>query len=98
MKWILLLPVVNSFYPLASIFQVVRRQDLYAVAVGLGIAVYAAALAWLARGGMALPAFPQAMMVGQAVFAASCLGFVLWLKRRESRACGGIGAEQGGGR
>ena len=97
MKWMLLLPVVNSFYPLASIFQVVRRQDLYAVAVGLGIAAYAVALAWLVRGGAVLTAFPQAMIVGQAVFAASCLGFVLWLQRRESRS-EGIGKEQGGGR
>lgn len=79
MKWGLLLPFVNSFYPMSSIFQIVRRQDLYGVALVLGMAIYVGIQMWLIQDTVSLVAFPQAMLVGRAVFAILCAGFVAYL-------------------
>lgn len=86
MRWGLLLPIVNSFYPMAGIFQIVRRQDLYGTALGISMAVYVGVQLWLIRDGVSLSAFPQAMLVGRAVFAVLCTGFALNLRRRERAA------------
>ena len=67
MQWSLLLPVVSSFQPLVSVFNVVGRQDMYLAAVGCGIAAYVVALLVL-RPDANLTAFPQAMLVGRTVF------------------------------
>jgi len=85
-QWAILLPIVNSFYPLASIFQVVRRQDLYAIAVGTGMATYLVVQMWLIRNNTTLAAFPQTMLVGQIVFSAVCMRAVFHLRHRERAA------------
>jgi hypothetical protein len=58
-----------------NVYNVVRRQDLYAVAIVLGMATYVGALMWLTRDGVSLVAFPQAMLIGRAVFTVA--GYVL---------------------
>ncbi len=83
MRWVLLLPIVNSFYPVASIFQVARRQDLYGTAVGTGIITYLVAQVWLTRDEVSLVDFPQAMIIGQVMFSALCIVLVAHLQRRE---------------
>ena len=65
MQWALLLPVVSSFQPVMSVFNVVRRQDMYLVALGCGIGAYISTLALLGPDAN-LTAFPQAMLVGRA--------------------------------
>ena len=39
-RWSLLVPVALSFCPVCNIYNVVRRQDLYFLAIVLGIAAY----------------------------------------------------------
>ena len=68
MRWGLLAPFISSFAPVTLVFNVVRRQDLYVVAILLGVAMYWGCLLWLLRGGVTLMAFPQAMLMGQAVY------------------------------
>jgi O-antigen/teichoic acid export membrane protein len=67
-QWALLLPVVSCFLPLDSVFNVVRRQDMYLVALGCGIATYVVALLML-KPDANLTAFPKALLVGRTVFA-----------------------------
>jgi O-antigen/teichoic acid export membrane protein len=83
MQWALLLPWVNSFQPLNSVFNVVRRQDLYLGALALGIAGYAVSLLLLTRGTVRLAAFPQAMLVGRVIFMAVSYLLILYLQRTE---------------
>ena len=86
MRWGLLLPLANCFYPMAGLFQIVRRQDLYGLALGISMALYVAVQLWMIRDGVTLSAFPQAMLVGRALFAALCTAFALALRRRERAA------------
>ena len=81
LQWALLLPLVHSFQPLASVFNVVRRQDMYLAALALGIAAYAGSLLFLTRGTVQLTAFPQAMLVGRAVFMVVSYFLILHLQR-----------------
>ena len=83
MQWALLLPVVSSFQPVVSVFNVVGRQDMYLVAVGCGIAAYVAALLVL-RPDADLTAFPQAMLVGRTVF--MIVGYLLVVRLQRSDA------------
>ena len=83
MQWALLLPWINSFQPLNSIFNVVRRQDLYLAAIALGIAVFGGSLLLLVHDHVYLAAFPQAMLIGRAVFMVVSYLFVLRLQRKE---------------
>lgn len=86
MRWGVFLPIANSFYPMASVFQIVRRQDLYGTALVISMAVYVGIQFWMIRNGVYLAAFPQAMLVGRTVFAVLCTGFALALRRRERAA------------
>ncbi len=83
MQWALLLPFINSFQPLNSIFNVVRRQDLYIASIALGIAAYGGGLIALLHNEVQLTAFPQAMLIGRVVFMATCYLFVWRLQRKE---------------
>lgn len=94
MRWALLLPLANCFYPMAGLFQIVRRQDLYGLALGISMALYVAVQLWMIRDGVTLSAFPQAMLVGRALFAALCTAFALALRRRE-RAASAAAPERG---
>ncbi len=83
MQWGLLLPLVSSFAPVNSVFNVVRRQGLYVVAILLGMASYWGSLMWLIRGEVSLVAFPQAMLIGRAVFTLMCYVFIAYLLHGE---------------
>jgi O-antigen/teichoic acid export membrane protein len=86
MRWGILIPFLSSFVPVNLMFHMARRQDLYVVAIILGMLTYGGCLLWLVRGGATLVAFPQAMLVGQVVsMLFSCL-FVLYLIRKERAA------------
>ena len=67
MQWAILLPLFSSLIPIHNVYNVVRRQELQAIATGLAMAAYFGSLIWLIRGGATLVAFPQAMLVGRAV-------------------------------
>ena len=67
-----------------------RRQVLYAIATGLGIAAYGVTLFWLKWNGVNLVMFPQAMLVGRGVYVAACYAFIFYLSRQEAaQAAGG---------
>ncbi len=84
MQWWLLPPLLTSFFPINCLFVVVRRQDLYFVAMVLGAAAYEAVVFWLIRDHVRLVAFPQAMLVGRTVFITACCVLIFHLRRRES--------------
>jgi len=72
MQWGLLLPLVSSFSPINNVFNVVKRQDLYMVAILGGMGTYLASLLWLVHGLADLTDFPKAMFLGRAVFMVLC--------------------------
>jgi len=85
-RWSLLVPVVQCFCPINNIYNVMRRQDLYIVAIVLGIGVYVASLMWLVRGGAELTAFPQAMLVGRAAYAVTSYALLISVHRQHGKA------------
>lgn len=85
MYWALLLPFVAGFQPLNLIFNVARRQGLYAAAMILGMAVYGGSLMWLMRDGVSLAAFPQALLIGRTVFMITCYLLIWRLRSRQRR-------------
>lgn len=80
-QWCLMVAAVASTMIPLNVYNVVRRQDLYAVAIVLGMAAYFGSLLWLTRGGVSLVAFPQAMLVGRLVFIS--VGYVLLVACRK---------------
>jgi O-antigen/teichoic acid export membrane protein len=66
-QWVLPVCFVRCFEPGYSIFSVGRRQGLRLVGVVTGMAAYGGSLRWLARDGVYLAAFPQAMLIGRSV-------------------------------
>jgi len=84
-QWTLPIAIVSSFGPANNVFNVVRRQRLYLVAILVGIVTYGVSLLWLVHDSVTLAAFPQAMLIGQAVYMATCYAFIWWLLRREMR-------------
>lgn len=85
MKWGLLLSFVSSFGVYNSVFPVVRRLQLYVIAVVLGMAAYGVSLLWLIRDGVSLVAFPQSMLIGRIVFMAACYVFIAGLHHGERK-------------
>ena len=60
----------------------VKRQDLYVVAILAGMGVYVGSLYWLLHAQVGLTAFPKAMLAGRVVFMVLCYLFVAWLAHR----------------
>jgi O-antigen/teichoic acid export membrane protein len=83
-QWSLVAAGLMSLAPICNTFNVVKRQDLYVVAIALGIAAYFGALLWFTRQEVSLAAFPQAMVVGKIVFLGLSYLALNYLKRRES--------------
>ena len=83
-QWALLLPLVSCFLPLESIFNVVRRQDMYLVALGCGIATYVLALLMLQPDDSDLTVFPKAMFVGRVVFTVVSYLLIVRLQRSDT--------------
>jgi O-antigen/teichoic acid export membrane protein len=80
-QWSLLVPLVMCLAPINLVYNVVRRQGLYAVAILLGMVAYYGALRWLLRKGPDLATFPQAMLAGRIIFLAAAYGGMLMLWR-----------------
>lgn len=95
MKWSLLLPLIGTLGAVNAIFNVVRRQDLYVVAMLAGMAVNGVGLMWLLRENVPLSAFPQAMLVGRVVFVVLCYVAIVHLARREKPQGTGANQEKG---
>ncbi len=77
MQWSLLGSIVLSCCSVFNVYNVVRRQDLYAIVQVLSVSSYFASLMWLIRGGVHLVAFPQAILVGRVVFIVAGYAFLL---------------------
>ena len=84
-QWTLPVAIIASFATATNVFNVVRRQRLYLVAILVGIVAYGVSLMWLVRESVVLAAFPQAMLIGQGVYVAVSYAFIWLLLRRESR-------------
>ncbi|MGD0283915.1 MAG: oligosaccharide flippase family protein [Dissulfurispiraceae bacterium] len=85
MKWSLLIPFVSSFQPINNLFNVLRRQDLYIVAIVLGMGAYVGSLMWLVRNGAELTAFPQAMFIGRMVYIFLSYVLIVFLVRKQPK-------------
>jgi O-antigen/teichoic acid export membrane protein len=81
-RWSLLTALTLCFCPINNVYNVVRRQDLYIVAILLGMGAYVGSLLWLVRDVAVLTAFPQAMLVGRAVFVLLCYVLMIPLVRK----------------
>ena len=81
MQWGLLVPLVSSFSPINNAYNVVKRQDLYVVAILAGMGAYVASLLWLVHGQADLTAFPKAMLAGRVVFMVLCYALLAKLVR-----------------
>ena len=89
-RWSLWISLMSSFGPLDHGFILAKRQTLLAIATVVGMLAYLAAL-WvlLKMPGDTLIAFPQAMLVGRAVYIAMHCVFLYYLIRvRRARAQG----------
>ena len=84
-QWLLLATFVRSLVPAVNVLVVVKRLDLYAVAIGLGIAAYVAAVIVLRQNSAGLVGFAQATLLGRAVFIVACYALIGYLARREGR-------------
>ncbi len=85
-QWALLQPLIMCFAVINNVFNVIRRQGLYFVAIICGVIVYGFSLLWLIRGGLSIIIFPQAMLVGHIAFISACYGSLYYLFRR-GRSC-----------
>lgn len=81
-QWSLLTPLLTSLTTVGLIFNIIRRQDLYLVAIFLGIGSYFGSLMWLLSGGVSLIAFPQAMAIGRLVYIVACCVLLIHHRRR----------------
>ena len=63
-RWGLLGSIVYSFTMVHMIFNIVRRQELYCIVIGLSIAAYFVALKYLLHDGTTLVAVVQAIFLG----------------------------------
>ena len=75
-QWALVATAFMALTPVNSVFNVVKKQGRYGIAIALGIVVYFAALQWIIRDGVFLESFPQAMIVGRLAFVLVCYGLI----------------------
>ncbi len=82
-RWALLLVFASAVMPITSVFNTIRRQDLFAAALAVGVAAYAGTLVWLIHDHVDLVSFSQALLVGRVVFVVVCYLFA-WRLRNKS--------------
>jgi len=92
-QWSVVGALVLALTPVNNVFNVVRRQDLYGLAMVIGMMAYLACLWLLLQNGIDLSAFPKAMIAGQAVFVVTCFGLIWHLSRRPDNMAHGDGLE-----
>jgi O-antigen/teichoic acid export membrane protein len=79
-QWSLVAGLVLSLSPLNNIFNVIKCQRQYAVAILIGMLVYCISLFWLAKEGIYLAVFPQALIFGRTAFLLSSYFFVMKIR------------------
>ncbi len=95
-QWTLVSIAISCLEPVNIVFNVVKRQDLYIVAIGLGLATYVVSVLWLTSSEAYLAAFPQAMVMGRIFFIICCYYLIglLWKKETSPVAALKDGAGQ----
>jgi O-antigen/teichoic acid export membrane protein len=88
-QWGLLTPALLALSPLNNIFNVIKRQDLYLVAMVVGMLSYYGGVRYLMARGLELAVFPQAMAGGRLVFLVVAFALLGWLVRKERQAGAG---------
>ena len=83
-QWAAVGAVALSLDPLNNAYNIVMRQDLYAVCIAIGMLSYFLCLRYLLSSGGALSAFPISMLVGHLFFMSSSGLFLhhLWRKHK----------------
>lgn len=86
-KWSIWLGLIVCLQPVNNVFNVVRRQRLYLIAILTGMASTFISLKLLLTHHVSLVAFPQALLIGKSVFVFLCYFFV-WSIWRHSKKGG----------
>ena len=81
MQWGLLVSMVSSFSPINNVFNVIKRQELYVVAILVGMGAYMVSVLWLVIVHADLTDFPKAMLLGRVVFMVLCYALLAKLVR-----------------
>lgn len=85
-QWGLVIVALMSLNLVGNIFNVIKQQGLYLIAMASGIAVYVLMLVYLMREHFYLAAFSQAMVAGRGFYSVLCLAFVFWFFWRQESA------------
>jgi O-antigen/teichoic acid export membrane protein len=96
MQWGLLVPLVGSFSPINNAYNVIKRQDLYVMAIFAGMGTYLVSLLWLVRNQADLTDFPKAMLLGRVVFMVLCYALLAKLVRSPRPSGPGATEQQAG--
>jgi O-antigen/teichoic acid export membrane protein len=88
-QWSVVGALALALTPVNNVFNVVKRQGLYGLAMVSGMVAYYVTLRLLVHDGIDLVAFPKAMIVGRVVFVVICYGLIWYL--------GGTSGSGGGG-
>ncbi|MBN1459929.1 MAG: lipopolysaccharide biosynthesis protein [Armatimonadetes bacterium] len=81
-QWSLLQAFLYCLMPVNNVFNIIRRQDLYASAIVIGMLIHGGILLLLVHKGVYLAAFSQSIVMGKTVFMVLCYFFVAILARR----------------
>ena len=83
-KWSIWLALVYCLQPMNNVFNVVRRQKLYLIAILVGMATTFVSLKLLLAHRVELAVFPQSLLIGKTVFMCVCYLFIFRLWRNDS--------------
>ena len=86
-QWGIWIALISCLGPINNVFNVVRRQKLFFVAIALGIGATFIALKVLLFNQVSLVAFPQALLIGRTVFIVTCF-ICIWMIYGEQKARG----------
>jgi O-antigen/teichoic acid export membrane protein len=83
-QWTLIAVAVQALTPILNIFNVVKRQNLYALALICGISTYSVAVWFFMHQGHGLTAFPKSMLAGRIVFLLVSYYFLMYIIPRSN--------------
>lgn len=75
-RWAMLSAASMAVAPVNSVYNVIKRQDLYLLCILFGIAAYFACLLWLNVHEIKLNNFPQSVLAGRVIFLLSSYGML----------------------
>lgn len=84
-QWAVVASTVLAFGPLNNIFNVLKKQGRYGVAMIIGMAVYLVALLVFKQDGIELTDFPKALLIGRAAFMLITYSMVFHMMKQEAR-------------